>query len=184
MARENLSSFAPLYFFLLFSSSFHLFFFFVAFWFRLEFFFLVTRALTDLCHELVMLIRFFPFRLQSDGEGDSSDNLDRDDSSDDGDLDDGVGNDHQLKRQVLLLFIRCSLREGGGFPSSLFSPRKSIGKVSRKWEYKLMLPVPSFPSRNVTCLLLMYVWYWERKVVSSNAVETMPCDLRGIYTYK
>ena len=50
-----------------------------------------------------MLIRFFFFFffvLQSDGEGDSSDNLDRDDSSDDGDLDDGVGNDHQLKRQV------------------------------------------------------------------------------------
>lgn len=37
--------------------------------------------------------------IQSDGEGDSSDNLDREDSSDDGDLDDGVGND-QLKRQV------------------------------------------------------------------------------------
>jgi hypothetical protein len=30
--------------------------------------------------------------------------LDRDDSSDDGDLDDGVGNDHQLKRQVLLYY--------------------------------------------------------------------------------
>lgn len=43
--------------------------------------------------------------MQSDGEGDSSDNLDRDDSSDDGDLDDGVGNDHQLKRQVPILFI-------------------------------------------------------------------------------
>ncbi|EFX76715.1 hypothetical protein DAPPUDRAFT_248641 [Daphnia pulex] len=43
--------------------------------------------------------RFVTRGVMSDGEGDSSDNLDRDDSSDDGDLDDGVGNDHQLKRQ-------------------------------------------------------------------------------------
>lgn len=42
--------------------------------------------------------------LQSDGEGDSSDNLDRDgDSSDDGDLDDnGVGSNDQLKRGQVL----------------------------------------------------------------------------------
>ncbi|KAK4021132.1 hypothetical protein OUZ56_003059 [Daphnia magna] len=45
-------------------------------------------------HKVATLVFFC-----SDGEGDSSDNLDRDDSSDDGDLDDGVGNDHQLKRQ-------------------------------------------------------------------------------------
>ena len=41
--------------------------------------------------------------MQSDGEGDTSDNLDRDgdESSDDGDLDDGVGRGgDQLKRQV------------------------------------------------------------------------------------
>ena len=45
----------------------------------------------------------FIWNLQSDGEGDTSDNLDRDgdESSDDGDLDDGVGRGgDQLKRQV------------------------------------------------------------------------------------
>lgn len=41
----------------------------------------------------------FLFIFQSDGEGESSDNLGHDDSSDDGELDDGTGNDH-MKRPV------------------------------------------------------------------------------------
>lgn len=38
--------------------------------------------------------------LQSDGEGQSSDNLDREDSSEEGDLDDAGSHGEQIKRQV------------------------------------------------------------------------------------